>query len=499
MSPAPKKSRRGENAGNWPFPFPLTAQGLARLFQAFFARRGSIGRNNRGESRSGLNSLGLRRWQVPRHTGTVVSRGRVDMSEGSSDAQRNVTFMTGIEWRPDAMLHLLPTAACICDGAGRIVHFNPKAADLWGGEPAMGAGLAETWSAPSGVDRILRALRSGDELAGAVLAVESGTGAGRCFLVNARRLPGGGEPGYAIITFQSWPGAGPASDERVRALFEAMPLAVYLTDAEGYLTFYNQAAADLWGYAPAIGTARWCGSWKIYYADGRLMAVDACPMAQTLRERRPVRNQEVVIETPGGARTAVMPYPTPLFDDSGTFVGAINALVDITHEKLADERHTLFSRELNHRVKNALATGYAIARQTQRYTEAADEFRESFGARLLALSRAHDLLVHSQWQETSLRSIVGDALSAYSGGRVRMEGEDILFGPRATLTLAMTFHELVSNAASYGALSAPAGRIQLAWHCWNDDEGERTVELMWEEQDGPPVEGPGEPGFGTRL
>jgi PAS domain S-box-containing protein len=113
-----------------------------------------------------------------------------------------------------------------------------------------------------------------------------------------------------------------------QTLLEALPVAVYTTDAEGRITFYNGAAADLWGQAPPHG-AHWCGSWKIYRPDGTPLPHDECPMAIALKERREVRGVEAVLERPDGTRIPFKPYPTPLFDETGELRGAINMLVDL--------------------------------------------------------------------------------------------------------------------------------------------------------------------------
>src|SRR5262249_53844388 len=113
-------------------------------------------------------------------------------------------------------------------------------------------------------------------------------------------------------------------------LLEALPVPVYTTDAEGRLTFYNDAAAKFWGYHPEIGTTQWCGSWRLYWPDGKPMAHAECPMAVALREGRPVRGAEAIAERPDGSRVPFAPYPTPLTDASGKLTGAINLLLDIS-------------------------------------------------------------------------------------------------------------------------------------------------------------------------
>jgi len=109
-----------------------------------------------------------------------------------------------------------------------------------------------------------------------------------------------------------------------------LPAAVYTCDKNGYITFYNKAAATLWGREPEIGRDMWCGSWKIYRPDGTHLPLDECPMAIALKEGRAVHGREIIVERPDGERRAIMPYPDPLFDHSGKLVGALNMLVDIT-------------------------------------------------------------------------------------------------------------------------------------------------------------------------
>jgi PAS domain S-box-containing protein len=118
-------------------------------------------------------------------------------------------------------------------------------------------------------------------------------------------------------------------------LLEALPVAIYTTDADGRITFYNRAAAEFWGHCPEVGS-RWCGSWRLYWPDGRPLPHDECPMAIALKEGREVRGVEAIAERPDGTRVRFMPYPTPLRDPSGRLVGAINLLMDITDRHDAD-------------------------------------------------------------------------------------------------------------------------------------------------------------------
>ena len=119
-------------------------------------------------------------------------------------------------------------------------------------------------------------------------------------------------------------------------ILQALPAAVYTTDAAGRITFYNEAAATLWGCRPEIGKSEFCGSWKLYWPDGRPMAHGECPMAIALREGREIRGMEALAERPDGTMVPFIPYPTLLYDSSGTLVGAVNMLIDIGDRKRAD-------------------------------------------------------------------------------------------------------------------------------------------------------------------
>ena len=127
------------------------------------------------------------------------------------------------------------------------------------------------------------------------------------------------------------------SERRFREMIDALPAAIYTTDADGHITHYNPAAVEFAGQAPKIGTDRWCVSWKLYAADGTPLPHDECPMAATLKQGSRVRGVEAIAERPDGTRRWFTPYPTPLRDAHGVVVGGINMLVDITERKAAEQ------------------------------------------------------------------------------------------------------------------------------------------------------------------
>jgi PAS domain S-box-containing protein len=120
------------------------------------------------------------------------------------------------------------------------------------------------------------------------------------------------------------------------AFLDTLGVAVYATDAQGGITYFNEAAIALWGRRPDLAQ-RWCGSWRLYWPDGRPMAHDECPMAVALKEDRPIRGQEAELERLDGTRAVFMAYPTPFHDDAGRMTGAVNVLVDVTERRKAEE------------------------------------------------------------------------------------------------------------------------------------------------------------------
>ena len=187
----------------------------------------------------------------------------------------------------------------------------------------------------------------------------------------------------------------------------------------------------------------------------------------------------------------------PIRDAGGSVVGIFVQGHDVSDTVLSTERQKLMIDELNHRVKNTLATVQSIAMQTARSHSDPRTFAEGFQARLLALSHTHDLLTRSHWEGADLGDILQHETDAHGASRVSANGPRVALPPAAALSLGMIFHELATNAAKYGALSAPDGRVLVDWSV--ADQLRPRHDLVWRETGGPPVVAPDRRGFGSRL
>jgi two-component system CheB/CheR fusion protein len=192
---------------------------------------------------------------------------------------------------------------------------------------------------------------------------------------------------------------------------------------------------------------------------------------------------------------------SPVADRRGTMIAASTIARDISARLEQEAHRELLLHELNHRVKNTLATVQSIMEQTLQNAPSLAAFRDVFAARIQALAKAHNLLTHENWRGVSLRELLLTELAPYGDKGRRnweLEGEDVQIEPVQALSLGMAFHELATNAAKYGALSAPGGRIAINWKA-DRSSGRRMLHLVWVERGGPAVEKPHRQGFGLRL
>jgi PAS domain S-box-containing protein len=284
------------------------------------------------------------------------------------------------------------------------------------------------------------------------------------------------------------------------ALLDCLPTAIYTTDAAGRITYYNAAAAEFWGRRPALGRGQWCGSWKLYWPDGTPMAHAECPMARAIKEERPLRGLEAMVERPDGTRVPFIASPTPLYDEAGRLSGAINMLVDISGRKRAEQHRQMLVRELHHRVKNTLATVQAIMGSTARTAETVEAFKEAMIGRIGSLARTH-LLLSEEGASVAFADVLHNELDPFDDGsedRIRLAGPAVEVGARLAVSLGMAIHELTINAAKYGSLSVCGGMVEVGWRVTGEAK-RRALAFDWIERGGPQVKPPTRQGFGSRL
>ncbi len=289
-------------------------------------------------------------------------------------------------------------------------------------------------------------------------------------------------------------------ERRFRELLDALPAAVYTTDAAGWITYYNDASAILWGYRPPLGSSEWCGSWKLFWPDGTPLPHDQCPMAVALKEDRAVRGLEAAAERPDGTHVPFIPYPTPIHDEKGKLIGAVNMLVDITDRKRAEDQQALLVRELHHRVKNTLATVQAIMGSTARAVDNIEDFKTALFGRIQSLAKTH-LLLADEERAVKFDDILRSELDAFDDGsneRIVLSGPEVPITSQLAVSLGMAIHELTTNAAQYGALSVFGGKVEVTWSA-TINATRRTLAFDWVESGGPPVAQPARKGFGSRL
>jgi PAS domain S-box-containing protein len=212
------------------------------------------------------------------------------------------------------------------------------------------------------------------------------------------------------------------------------------------------------------------------------------------------RRAEIPLDDAPGIRWHDL-HIEPLRNEAGEVVGLTCASVDVTERKEGEAHLRLLLRELTHRSKNLLAVIQAMARQTARHTGSIETFLNQFSARLQALAASHDLLVRESWYGASLGELIRSQLGGYldgSSNQVSIDGPAIALKPEAAQNLGLALHELAVNAAKFGALSVPTGRVSITWSRRENTDAS-AVELDWRERLGPKVKVRRKKGFGTMV
>jgi two-component system, chemotaxis family, CheB/CheR fusion protein len=296
--------------------------------------------------------------------------------------------------------------------------------------------------------------------------------------------------------------------ESLEALLDLVPIGILIAeDPDARTVRVNRYAATIIAGEVSASTGDPTGGLATasrplrLLREGREVPGEEQPLQVASRTGEAISGQEARILQPDGSGIDVLVSASPLFDENGTVRGAIAGIVDITRRKRDEAHQIMLLHELQHRVKNILATVTALASRLLRTTTGLDEFQEAFLSRLQAMSRTHELLAREKWDGADLRDLGVSALEPYAtGDNIHLEGPPLFLRPNEAASLGMVFNELASNAAKYGALTAEGGRIDLSWTLeTSPDSDTRMVEINWLERGGKPVEPNVELGFGTTF
>jgi len=275
---------------------------------------------------------------------------------------------------------------------------------------------------------------------------------------------------------------------------------VIATDPNGSVLLLNKTAEHLTGW-PA-SDARGRPIWEVFrVVDERTRKSVDDPALKALREREMTRLESgALLLTRDDRELPVEHSGAPIIASDGSLAGAVLVFRDVTERRRAAQRQTMLVGELNHRVKNALAIVQSLVQASLRQatTKDAQAMAGTLAERLQALHRAHDLLLESQWSGASLKAMVERELEPYrrpDGPKITIKGSDVLLPPQCTSILAMTLHELATNAVKYGALSQNTGQLGVTWRV---ARGNRLM-LVWEERGAPAAPSRKGSGFGMQL
>lgn len=445
----------------------------------------------------------------------------LDASDTGRPSSRPITAaLHAILRGSDGVLDLLPIATFITDARGTILQYNRRAVEIWGRAPKPGQTHEEfnestRYRALDGkpIERSLLAevLATGQVVRDAERIVEQpdGTtvmvsvnidplrntkgelvGAVNCFfdITERKRLDNALEQSRFHALEQ---------EQRLAATYEHVAIGISEVAPDGQFLRVNEAICAITGYS------------RDELLAGRLFRythpddsdIDRAAFAEQVAGKLEFYSVEKRFVRKDGRIVWVAVRSSPVRSADGKLLYVVRVVQDITERKAAEERQKLLIDELNHRVKNTLATVQSLAAQTARGAPTPEAFRERFEGRLIALSKAHNQLTEHHWASADLRGLLSASFAPYIGTvpeRVVLRGGNVMLRPRAVLTLAMSVHELATNAAKYGALSTPGGLIEIAWRPV-EEAGRQLLRIDWVEQGGPPVAEPRQRGFGSKL
>jgi PAS domain S-box-containing protein len=287
-----------------------------------------------------------------------------------------------------------------------------------------------------------------------------------------------------------------ASETRLWATQNNAAVGIAEVDSDGRFVSVNEARCKLTGHTREELIGQHFG----HVTDPEILDQDLELFAQQVAGKLDTYTTDSKFRRKDGSGGWARVTSTAVRDGAGEFLYAVRVVEDVTARRQADRRQKLLIDELNHRVKNTLATVQSLAWQSSRSGASPQAAQERFQERLLALSRTHNLLNETHWEGASLRTVLQTELQPYAttASRIRLDGPNLRLPPKPAVVLGMAFHELTTNAAKYGALSVPAGHVQVEWKAEGQGH-DIALTIEWCERGGPVLEAQPNPGFGSRL
>lgn len=401
------------------------------------------------------------------------------------------------------LIEALPAVVFVVDGSGALVRWNSAAERLWGRRPEPGQrDFAGTWLWPGGAaiapgaDPVTAALSTAAAPGPSEIVAVLPDGSWAPHLVYPRPLrDGSGAVTGVVALLVDISERASAEDDRDRlaAIVSSSNDAIIGKTLDGIITSWNDGATRMYGYTAEE---------MLGQPVTRLMPEEISGQEEEilvrLRRGERIEHFETVRLTKDGRRIDISLALSPVRDGAGRIVGASKVARDITERKRSDELRRLLFDELNHRVKNTLATIQAIASQSLRRSVDPASFVASFSGRVQALARAHDLLAAGEFRGIAVDELVREqVMLGPAEPRVRAAGPDVRLDPRSAVQLALVLHELATNARKHGALARPDGRLAIEWSLVVD--GTPRLVLAWTESGVPGARAPDGQGFGTTL
>ena len=416
--------------------------------------------------------------------------------------------------RVEDILETLPEAAYTTDPRGRLTFFNGAALKLWGVTPKLGeTAYCGSWKLflPDGAPlphaecAMARALNEQRAVRGLEAIAERPDGSRVAFRAFPTPLFDGRHNlvgGLNVLVELPCRGSADASQQQFAAIVESSNDAIIATNLDGAIVNWNAGAERLYGHTAAEAIGR--NVMMLAPADRRDEAPD---ILERVGRGERIDHYETVRRRKDGSLVEISLSVSPVRNPQGVIIGAAKIARDITERRRAEEQQHLMLREMDHRVKNLFAVTSSVVMLSARSAATPRDLAVSVSGRLNALARAHSLTTPGpseagagQRQATTIHALIDTLMSPYDGDagaarRVIVTGADIELSGSAVTSFALLLHEFATNAAKYGALSVPAGRVEIA--CARNGE---QFSLEWSENGGPAIEQPPQmAGFGSVL